>query len=201
MVGVRRVNNGPNYGLITVIVIVIGVLFGILFDFVLTKIEYSLFPQPEQYVEYIDKYSEKYDVPKSIVYAVIKAESGFDSTAKSNSGAVGLMQLMPETFLELTKKIDGRSADVGMRYDPETNIKCGIYYLSCLYSKYEDWNCVIAAYNAGPGNVDRWLEDPEISDVENKKLNIKKIPFKETRKHVHKVNKYAQKYTEFYGIE
>jgi soluble lytic murein transglycosylase len=185
-----------NYGRVILVVLVISVIFGFLFDFVCTRIELSVYPKPSEYKSFVSEYSEKYRVPENLVYAVIKVESKFDSSAESSVGALGLMQMMPDTFSWLTNDRLGDRFSVGMLYDPETNIKYGVYYLSWLYDRYADWDITLAAYNAGPENVDKWLEDPTVSDLETGKLI--NIPFKETREYVKKVNKALGKYESLY---
>ena len=121
-------------------------------------------------------------------------ESGFDSGAKSEAGALGLMQIMPDTFdwlVSLTQ--DGY--ETGMLYDPETNIKYGTYYLSYLYLKYSDWETAFAAYNAGPADVDGWLENPEYCDENG---GLEKIPIDETAKYVKKVSSASKVYQKLY---
>jgi soluble lytic murein transglycosylase-like protein len=106
------------------------------------------------------------------------------------------MQLMPDTFTWLTNdKLRDRLAQ-GMLYDPETSIKYGAYYLSFLYSQYNNWDTVLAAYNAGPGNVDSWLADERYDNDQDGVLD--KIPFKETNNYVKKVNRALQAYDELY---
>ena len=142
-----------SYGVIVISVLAIAVVFGFLFDLVCSQIERMVYPKPEEYKEYVEKYSKEYGVSENLIYAVIKTESGFDSSAVSNKGATGLMQIMPETFEWLTDDILHEYLDNGMLYDPETNIKYGTYYLSRLYGRFGDWNTAIAAYNGGEGNV------------------------------------------------
>ena len=181
--------NGSRLGIIVSIVLVISIAFGIIFDLVLTGVEKLMYPRPDAYLAYVDKYSAEYGVPSELIWAVIKTESGFDSSAESEVGAVGLMQLMPDTFNEITTYRLKEGLDGGMRYDPETNIRYGTYYLSYLYERYGNWDAAIAAYNAGLGNVDEWLKsDPLLED----------IPFKETRHYVEKVNKTREKYDNIY---
>jgi soluble lytic murein transglycosylase len=185
-----------NYGRVILVTLVISIVFGFLFDFICTRIELSIYPKPSEYKSFVSEYSEKYRVPENLVYAIIKVESKFDSSAESSVGALGLMQMMPDTFSWLTNDRLGDRFSVGMLYDPETNIKYGVYYLSWLYDRYADWDITLAAYNAGPGNVDKWLEDPTVSDLETGKLI--NIPFKETREYVKKVNKALEKYESLY---
>lgn len=189
-----------NYAVVVLAVLVFAILFGFLFDVVFTQIEKAIYPCPEKYSKYIEKYAYEYDVPKELIYAVIKTESGFDSSAVSNKGAVGLMQMMPETFEWLTKDILRDNHDVGMLYDPETNIKYGTYYLSRLHRRFGSWDTAIAAYNGGEGNVAEWLTDGKYSD-DGINLKINKIPreFRETKNYVKKVNSSYKKYQELYS--
>ena len=147
--------------------------------------------------EYIEKYSYEYNIPQSVIYAVIKVESNFDPDAESSVGARGLMQMMPKTFEWLTGDEHlGEHLDKKMLFDPETSIKYGTYYLSYLYEKFDrNTSTVLAAYNGGEGNVAKWLKDPAYSDDGE---NLKDIPFKETKNYVSKVNGEIQAYKEIY---
>ena len=191
-----RSNKASKYITAIVIALVISVILGFLLDIVITKIEYKAYKKPDEYAQYIEKYSEKYDVPEHVIYSVIKAESGFDRKAESGAGAIGLMQMMPDTFEELTDIHLKEYLDVSMLYDAETSIRYGTFYLSYLYGIYGEWSVVFAAYNAGPGNVRDWLEDETYSS-DGKTLD--KIPFKETRNYVSRVNRYIEKYDELYN--
>ncbi len=188
-----------NYAVVVITILAIAIAFGFLFDIVLTQIEYKIYPKPEEYREFVEKYSTEYGVSEELIYAVIKTESGFDSSAVSPKGAVGLMQIMPETFKWLTDDILHEYLNEGMLYDPETNIKYGTYYLSRLQGRFKDWDTAIAAYNGGEGNVSEWLSDPKCSD-DGIRLNIDNIPknFSETENYVKKVNKYLGKYRDLY---
>ena len=197
MKSIRR--NKPRYAPLILIIIVIAIAFGFLFDFICTRIELGLHPRPDEYAEFVEKYAQEYSVSEELVWAVIKTESGFDSSAVSNKGAIGLMQMMPSTFEWLTNDILRDHHNSGMLYDPETNIRYGTYYLSRLYSRFGDWDTAIAAYNGGEGNVSEWLADLRYSD-DGKKLKIENIPdeFSETENYVKKVNKAFRKYKELY---
>ncbi len=180
--------------LIIVLILVIAVAAGFLTDLLITLVEKAIYPI--KFESYVEDAAAEYGVPEEIVYALIECESNFDSGAVSRAGAVGLCQLLPETFDWLTNDILYEHLAPGMLYDPETNIRYGVYYLSRLYDRYADWSLVFAAYNAGPGRVDEWLENPDYADGEG---GLKKIPFRETRQYVEKMEKAWAKYEELYG--
>ena len=125
-----------------------------------------------------------FGVPESVVYAVIRTESGFDEAAVSRAGACGLMQLMPETYRAAAAAI-GRSGEEGGIFDPDSNIACGCFWLARLYRKYQNWETVFAAYNAGETAVDRWLSDPETGGGGR----LLTIPYPETETYVRRVAK------------
>ncbi|MCI8612033.1 MAG: lytic transglycosylase domain-containing protein [Clostridiales bacterium] len=173
-------------------ILLLSVLTGFLFQFIWDKVDRANYPR--DYSEYVEQYAGQYGVPEAVVYAVIKTESSFSSGAVSDAGAVGLMQIMPDTFnwlMTMTKE----SLEEGMLYDPATNIKYGTYYLSYLYLRYNSWDEVFAAYNAGHGNVDEWLEDEQYTDKDGK---LSRIPFEETKNYVKKVNNAIDVYKRLY---
>ena len=189
-------SQGSRRAPVIVLLAVIAIGLGFLGDFIMTCIEKNAYPR--EYAEYVEIYAQKYGVPESLVFAVIHTESGFDSGAVSSAGAVGLMQMTPDTFAWLTDEILFEHLENGMLYDPETNIKYGTYLLSRFYDRYGDWKLTLAAYNGGVGNVDSWLKDPEYSDGEG---GLKKIPFKETRNYVKKVADAKDTYERLYGTQ
>ena len=143
---------------------------------------------PREYCDFVEQYATAYDVPVNLVYAVIRTESGFDPEAVSSVGAVGLMQMMPSTFRWLTDDMLGEGLADEMLYDPETNIRYCVYYLRRLYDRYGDWLTACAAYNAGSGRVDAWLDDPTMVDLMGNLIESR-IPFEETRGYVRKIKK------------
>lgn len=185
-------NPSRGWGIALIAAIAIGL--GFLADFVITCLEKQAYPQG--YEPYVTVYAEKYGVPKNLIYSVIRTESDFESGAVSRVGAIGLMQIMPDTFKWLTDDILFEHMEVGMLYDPETNIRYGTYYLSYLYDRYGDWDLAITAYNGGLGNVDEWLKDDSYSDGEG---GLKRIPFRETRQFARRVNRAWDKYEKLYS--
>lgn len=150
---------------------------------------------PYDYDEIIDKYSKEYDVDKSLIAAVIYQESRYRPAAVSAVGATGLMQIMPDTaqWLSSKMKIAYKKSDL---IDPDYNIRMGTFYLNYLLKKYKgDEKLALAAYNAGPGNVDSWLTDDRYSNGGN--LTV--IPFKETREYVPNVIKMKDLYQSLYS--
>lgn len=140
---------------------------------------------PLKYTNYIVKYSKEYSLDVYFVIAVIKTESNFKRYVKSNKNAIGLMQITPDTAKWAAEKMNISDFSEDMLYDPEFNIRMGCWYLSDLKSEFNNnMELVLAAYNGGRGNVQKWLNDSNHS-TDGKNLNY--IPFKETDKYIKKV--------------
>ena len=157
------------------------------------KEKYELASHPKKYSEYVEKYSELYQVPEAVCYSVIKCESGFDSAAVSSAGAIGLMQIMPSTFEYLCSLLK-EEHEQGLLYDPETNIKFGTFYLSVLYERFGNWETALAAYNCGPSRVSGWIEDGMVDEDGN----LTEIPIAQTAKYVERVSAAMEKYEKLY---
>lgn len=150
---------------------------------------------PLKYSEYIEKYAKEYDIDPYLVYAIIKVESNFKTDAKSSSNAIGLMQIMESTAIETANKMDLNLTEKDL-FEPELNIKIGVSYFTNLLDKYNDnYNLAIIAYNAGIGNIDKWIEEGTIkedgTDIEN-------VPFKETNNYVRKILRDYDIYKQLY---
>ncbi len=154
---------------------------------------------PIKYEHFVDKYSESYNLDKYLVLSVIRTESRFDVYAVSSVGAKGLMQITDETGRDCAKKIGIDEYRDDLLFDPETNIRIGCYYLSRLIKKYENnVDTALAAYNGGPGNVDKWLENQGgTGDGED----LADIPFPETRNYVKRVNEAYRMYKSIYEVK
>ncbi len=159
---------------------------------------------PRKFRSEVETAASAYGLEPNLIYAIIKAESDFCETAVSSAGAIGLMQVLPDTFIfDIRDQIgmgDKRSA---VLFQPEENILAGAYYFSYWYDYftrvYELTDPVVealAAYNAGISNVWQWLEDGELADWNG--LFVEKIPFAQTKKYVQNVLKYKAKYDELY---
>ena len=140
---------------------------------------------PMKYKNEILFYSSQYGVEPAIVASVANVESGFNERAKSEKGAIGIMQLIPSTAQWLAGKIK-KNYNQELLFDGEYNIQLGSYYLSYLFGQFNDFKTAICAYNAGQGNVKKWLDDKELSK-DGQILN--KIPFQETKNYYNKVLK------------
>ncbi len=175
-----------------ILLLVIGA--GFLYNFIIDQ--YDRMTHPLGYREYVEGYANLYGVPSDIIYAVIRTESSFKAEALSPKGAVGLMQITPDTFTWLMTKT-GEDHEPEKLYIPQINIKYGVFFLSYLYREFNSWETVYAAYNAGMSRVKGWLADPEITE-EGKLVNI---PFNETKNYVKLVGHAAENYRRIYQKE
>lgn len=148
---------------------------------------------PIKYSNYVEEYSEYYNLDKYLVYSVIKTESKFNPNARSNKDAKGLMQITDKTANWAAKSIGLDNVSI---YDPETNIRMGTWYLNRLSMEFKnDLNLMITAYNGGSGNVRKWLNSSKYSDDGE---SLEKIPFRETSNYTKKVIENYKKYLEIY---
>ena len=146
---------------------------------------------PVQHVEIIHKYADEYGLDRSFVFAVINAESRFNENAVSRAGASGLMQIMEDTAYWLAPQAGLTDFSYDQIFDPDVNIRLGTYYLSMLIRWFGSAELALCAYNAGPGNVWAWLENPEYSS-DGETLDF--ILFAETRNYVNRVLEYQRVY-------
>lgn len=173
-------------------VLLAAVLLAGLTSLGLNAVRIRLFPR--KYAGYVQKYCDAYGIDPNLAYAVIHTESGFDSQAVSCLGACGLMQIMPETFEWLRSKVGGEGAEPDI-FDPETNIRYGVFYLSLLRERFGDETLMIAAYHAGMSRVSGWLDDAAFSS-DGRTLHT--IPFRDTQHYVRKVERAKRIYEVLY---
>ena len=113
---------------------------------------------PKLYSEYVKKAAKDYKIEEARIYAVIMVESSFRADSVSVSDARGLMQMLPSTYEDVCKR-RGMEYNPDELFDPAVNIDACTYYLNWLYERLGNWNNVHIAYNAGIGNVLKWLEN------------------------------------------
>ena len=151
---------------------------------------------PQKYKAYVEMYATEYGVEEELVYAIMKAESNFDSHAKSHSEAYGLMQLLESTAIEMANELGEQDLCKEALYDPKTNVQIGTAYIAKLLDRYEGNTILaLAAYNAGIGNVADWIEEGILKEDGS---NPENIPFKETNMYVRKIMRDYQIYQDIY---
>jgi soluble lytic murein transglycosylase len=117
---------------------------------------------PLEYEQIVRGHARNYGLEPELLAAVIYTESKFDADAESDSGAIGLMQLLPGTAAGIATRTGGSRFRTEDLYDPELNVRYGSWYLRHLLQKYDgDLDKALAAYNGGQGNVDRGIQYPE----------------------------------------
>ena len=129
-------------------------------------------------------------IEKALVHGIIRQESLFDAKAKSRVGALGMMQLMPATAREVAKKLGLGYSKARLTADPAYNIRLGSAYLDRMLKRFDgSYPMAAAAYNAGPGRVDQWIEtygDPRKGEIDLIDW-IEMMPIYETRNYVQRV--------------
>jgi soluble lytic murein transglycosylase len=150
---------------------------------------YERLRYPLAYEIIIRGHARNYELDPALLAAVIYQESKFEVDARSAAGAVGLMQLRPETAKGIAARTGGSSFRVEDLYDPEINVRYGSWYLRHLLDKYGDEALALAAYNAGQTRVDRWRAEGG------------GIAFAETRHYVQRVGELKEIYRRAYASE
>ena len=144
---------------------------------------------PLRYQAIVRGHARNYDLEPALLAAVIYQESKFDAHAKSESGAIGLMQLLPSTAEGIALHTGGTRFRVDDLWDPEINVRYGAFYLRRLLNKYGDERTALAAYNAGQRRVDEW------------RAAGRGIVFDETRHYVKRVEELKRIYRDAWGSE
>lgn len=172
------------------------IIFGLIFTFfVFNNLLRMMYPI--KYYSYIEKYAAMYDLDKYLVMSVIKVESNFNEKATSVKDARGLMQITPSTGNWIAEQMNLVEFSPDKLYDQEQNIFMGCWYLDNLRKEFDDnYMLILSAYNAGRGNVNKWLQNPEFSK-DGKNLDY--IPFKETELYIKKINLNYNIYKALYG--
>ena len=144
---------------------------------------------PLSYTDKIHENSEHNNLNPVIVYGLIRRESAFNEKATSPTGARGLMQIMPRTGRDIARRLNERWGGKNSLYNPVTNIKYGSYYYQKLLTQFDGhYALALAAYNAGPERVKKWLPEDKSIPAD---IWIETIPYRETRDYVASVLAYA----------
>ncbi len=158
---------------------------------------YAKTAYPLEHVDAIRAGARRYDLDPALVAAVVYAESKFDEHARSSQGAVGLMQILPETADQIAAESGGVTFTASDLEDPRLNVRYGCYYLRHALDAFDgDARAAVASYNAGMGAVGEWRAE---AAADGRKLRIRDIPYPETRAYVEKVLKARRVYRETYG--
>jgi peptidoglycan lytic transglycosylase len=185
----RRRRRWPIWGGIAVVLgLIVGVLVaGGAFDKAIKELTLPL-----EHEDIIRQQAHEKGVDAALIAAVIDTESKF-TNAESSAGARGLMQITPAAAEFIEKQSGGTTFKLEDLSDPEINIRYGTFLLKELLERYEgDTAAALAAYNAGPGNADKWG---------GAGLRVDEIPFPETRAYVELVLERRKEYREKYGSE
>lgn len=152
---------------------------------------------PFPYQEIVYRYALENEIDPFLIAGVIRAESKFNTQAVSPKGAMGLMQMMPETAKWVAEQMENKNFNTEHLESPEVNIAMGTWYLASLRKEFKSNEVLmLAAYNGGRGNVKQWMgqygwtmsfNDPE------------KIPFRETKEYVNRVLYSKKRYQELYS--
>lgn len=153
---------------------------------------------PKRYKSIVEQACSLYNVDPNLIYSIIKQESNFNPRAVSNSGAKGLMQIMDKTADEVVKNIKSIDNNNYNIFDPTTNIYIGTKYFAYLTNYFEgNYYIAIVAYNAGLGNVEKWLEKP-YNKYSNYLDLIEEIEYNETETYLLNILNYYDYYTKLY---
>ncbi len=150
------------------------------------------FPAP--YNRQVAAASQRTGTDATWIYAIMRQESSMNRFAKSNAKARGLMQLIPSTARRMANDT-GLSLSGGGIYYADINTILGAEYLAQMFAKYGNIALASAAYNAGPGRVNRW----QLRDMDDMPIWVEKIPFNETRRYVKRILEYQQVYAKHLG--
>lgn len=172
------------------IVVICAVVFGA--EYVLKE---RIYIKP--YNDIVKEISKKYEVEENMIYAMIKIESKFNQDVVSKAQAKGLMQIMDNTAIEMGERIGMVNFEPSMLYKPDVNIEIGTKYFKTLLDKYDDVKLALIAYNAGQGNLDKWIKEGIVTDEES----YYNLPYNETTAYWQKVLREYNVYNAIYNNE
>lgn len=174
-----------------IIKIIIFLIVILILGFVYLNMKY-----PVGYNSTIKKYAKQYDLDPYLIASIINVESSYDKQAISPKAARGLMQISSQTGKWASEELNIEDYSEELLFQPETNIMIGSWYLDRLKSEFDsDLDHVLIAYNAGSGNLNKWLQNEEYCQDGK---NISNIPFEETEKYLVKVKHNYKIYSTIY---
>jgi soluble lytic murein transglycosylase len=185
----RRGDGATLRRLIPALVIVVAIAGTYLYVNTASPPWYERLRYPLHYQAFVRAHARNYGLDPAFLAAVIYSESKFDAHVRSGAGAIGLMQLTPQTAMGIATHTGGSAFRLSDLDNPEINIRYGAWYLRHLFGKYHDERLVLAAYNAGQGNVDKWI---------SKGVSIQ---FPETNAYVQRVEDVKRVYRDAYASE
>ena len=154
---------------------------------------------PLRHDDIIRQQARDKNLDPALIAAVIYSESHFRDAQVSPAGAIGLMQLTPATAQDIARRSGATNFRLADLDDPQVNISYGSYQLRYLLQRYGGNDVLaVAAYNAGEGNVDKWLVDASVND---RRFKVSEIPFAETRQYVQRVIEARRQYRHEYKKE
>jgi len=151
---------------------------------------------PLAHWDLIRQHARLHQLDPSLLAGLIRQESGFNVRARSVANARGLMQLIPSTGRRVARRSGIRRIRPEQLYDPATNIRLGTAYLADMIKRFKRVEYALAAYNAGPMRVTRWMRDLAASDMDEW---IESLPITQTRLYVQAVLRSAAHYRRIYG--
>ena len=152
---------------------------------------------PIRYETIVTEMANRHYIAPSLIYAIIHTESKFDAYALSSANAYGLMQITEDTYRWVCQRTGQPFLEADSLYDPYENISCGVALVGLLQEQFDHIETVLAAYNAGQGKVNEWLQNPSYS---TDGAALHHIPYEETENYVRRVINTQKKYQKLYNI-
>ncbi len=188
-----KINFSKNSLIRRIIIIILIITFSLTIAHMSIKYFEKNFLYPLKHTDIIINCADQSDLDRALVFSIVNVESSFNENAKSPKGAIGLMQITPDTAEYIAKMKNVSAYDL---YSPQTNVCFGCYYLKYLINKFINVETAIVAYNAGEGNVKAWLRN---NDYSKDGITLTHIPFTESRNYLEKITKSFVKYNKLYG--
>ena len=146
---------------------------------------------PRAFEDEVNRFAEEFSIDPLLLWGIIRTESTYRADVLSRSGAIGLMQIMPATGQDIAGRLKATVTNEDLK-KPDVNVRFGAFYISAMIRQFDgDWDKALAAYNGGPGNVNKWSRDAFVKQPEDFPTVI---PFDETREYITKVMEAYHRY-------